>query len=1774
MIMRKLFILLGVMVISLILTACVGNQSTITPPTFTGVRVEYTNPVNNGEFLTFYRGKQETVLVEVTLNNPDNAEIKSVVINGYTHLSNKFTENSTNSVIYFELNVGNTLAETIYSVDRINYFTGDNSVSVTVTANNEFKVYVYKDVPTVARENYALNRSQISIDFNINDVDQVIIENSLKAYLYAGETLIESKEIASGLTTVNFTELLANRLYEVKIMAAYDLDDSNGVQNNVVLYSGSYSTLANGLPSASVTNVNITSNKVTFNVDFLDDDDVVLAGGLSVVIYNDDQEVETINISGSTSGLSFDNLLNDNDYVIKVLADYDLKDGLGTREANVLATHSFSTLPREVPLPALLNLDLRENSIEFDVFIDDPKDIIDETSLIANLYIEGVFVDAANLFNYHVDFQVNNLFANKEFTIEIVADYDLNNGLGVQADQVIFVQTYSTLENAIPFIDLQQVVVTQGYITIGLNVDDPNQTLMGAMDAVLYEEGVAVQTIAFDVDTNELIFDYPTVAGLTYYIEFFADYNLRDGSGAVYNQTLRRIVSFTAEAKAPVAEIKNVTTTPSSISLTVDVLDSDGTISPGDVAIYLYLEGVLQSSQVINVGNNVLTFTNLLSNNEYQIVVLSDFNLEDGSGLLIDQRLIRTYVMTDTKVIPTSTSSNTDATDTSISLDVEFVDIDGVIEAGSVLAKLFYKGIEVDSAMLTEGENFGVTFTGLLSNNNYKVVFYVDYDLNDGRGIIEEYEVGEVIIRTDPKLAPTADFLFADADEESITVDILIEDDFGVLSGDLKAVLMLDNVATGEEVDLTLGINSNVTFNNVYAGERYYVNIIADYDLNDGLSVYDDEILASDYILTSSYSDVNAFINNPTATINSISFDVEVLDPSSVITGNLQAVLYLNDVATGAVQPLVVGNNVNVTFAGIDSATDYMVQIEVDYDLNEITGPVVGAILDFVEISTNELSAPTVSFVNQVPDYDAFDIDIFVDNSDGTITGNLKAVLYKDDVAQPQEVALVAGMNLAVHFDTLLSDNEYEVKVFSDYDLNDDAGEQLNVELGSFFVTTLAKEVPATTSSNLLISYTQITFDLNVYDTFNVMTSSTLKAGLYINDVLQTEKLLFTNRVSFNLGGFLADYDFEIRITGNYNLDDGNGTIIGGTIESYNFTTKAYDAPSATISDVEINQNTVDVVVDVVDGSSVITGNLIAILYDKDDVALETIVLAVGRNEISFTYTVNYNEFYSVVVYTDYNVLDGNGTVADSILAEYVTSVHNKLIPQASVTNVVLGEESITFDATVHDNDLVIIALTTKAELYLDGVKVDELPLSTGANAGESFTSLLSNREYVIRLVTNYNNGDGNGVYTHFEMTFETMSTLAKDVPSAEIIADTVTATQIIVDIPVVDSDAISSSRNAVLLDADNTVLATTPLVVGNNINVTFSGLLGDSEYTINVEITYDLNDGNGNQTTIVASSTQATLGSVVPTSTINSTTPGLSQISVNYSFTDQDNVSTEQYLRIYQNNSLVQEQSIGAGINQTYVFTELAPNTDYVVTLESSYDLNDLDGLQSDVVLNTTSVSTDSLIAIDNEAIDKKTSTLDVIVDDYEGIVTGAFMTATLYQDAVPVDTYLVSVDAVTSIDMIALLSNYDYTLEFEATYDNGSGDVTEVVYTHEFTTNTLLKPLVTIQDFAAWTLTPNVVVDVTIATDDDNVVVDTSWTAYLYVDGVVQDSVDMYLANGSANPEGAGAITITFSGYAASGTEAYTVIIRANVDMNDEPATGAVLTDMASKTGINAGN
>jgi hypothetical protein len=797
---------------------------------------------------------------------------------------------------------------------------------------------------------------------------------------------------------------------------------------------------------------------------------------------------------------------------------------------------------------------------------------------------------------------------------------------------------------------------------------------------------------------------------------------------------------------------------------------------------------------------------------------------------------------------------------------------------------------------------------------------------------------------------------------------------------------------------------------------------------------------------------------------------------------------------------------------------------------------------------------------------------------DGTISGDLTVALYKDGILVPgQSFPLNVGLNSNITFSGLLSGNAYDVRVIGTYDLEDIAGEWVDVVLQQTTIVTVNAIVPSVIISNSLITRTSISFETVLQDLDDVFVDGSLTVALYV-DGIEVSSQDLTSDAQFDISGMLAGYSFEVRFFGDYDLNNGTGTETDQLLSTYSFTTLENAVPTASISNVTINQNDLVMNLSVTDVDNVITGNITAILYDDTDTALVTLTnLIVGDQTLVFPYDLGYDAYYRVVVYADYNLLDDTGLQTNEIIGgPRIINSFSERTPQVDIDNVVVTQDQITFDVEVFDNDNIIVGGTIEARLYLEGTLVATITnLVVGENNGLVFggapNELLSDRTFELRIITDYLKDDNNGVYANQLIGTEQATTNPKVAPVGEIFIDTVAATELIFDVIVTDIDSTATALVANLYDGSGTLVDTETLINGNNFNILFDNLTGATTYTLRLEFSYDLDDGDGEQDVLAAEVTQLTLQSVPPVGTIQSATSTLSQIEVTYSYNDIDGVSSEQFLRIYDGTTLVTELAIVAGDNQTHTFTGLTPNKEYTLTIESSYDLNDKNGTLEDVVLSTTSLTTDSFIEVIGSNIDEVSqNVLDILVDDYEDLLTDTQISVTLYEGATTISTYIVNDGSINSITLFNLLSLFEYTLEFEATYDLGAGPVTEVIYTYTFELEALALPEVSIEPLEFWTLTPTIEFDLTLGEDTMGVIVDNSYVAQLMVNGVVVETIDIDATYG--NPENA-VTTIAFT-TPTTGSDIYTVTILANVDLNEVPNEGAVQTAIGSMSGINAGN
>lgn len=184
----------------------------------------------------------------------------------------------------------------------------------------------------------------------------------------------------------------------------------------------------------------------------------------------------------------------------------------------------------------------------------------------------------------------------------------------------------------------------------------------------------------------------------------------------------------------PKIEILDISSDKTSVRYKIDMEDSDGVGAIDKVEL-------IKDGVIVSTNNGMLEgeFNNLLSGNRYKIKVNYSYDLNDGNGVI--NSFIEEDIDTIAKNKPSIKIDSKLVTDSSISADIVLDDVDSV---GVINSVTLYKGNEV----VAINSSKEVNFNDLDYYTDYKVVISYSYDLNDGKGMIEE--VYEKEFKTSP----------------------------------------------------------------------------------------------------------------------------------------------------------------------------------------------------------------------------------------------------------------------------------------------------------------------------------------------------------------------------------------------------------------------------------------------------------------------------------------------------------------------------------------------------------------------------------------------------------------------------------------------------------------------------------------------------------------------------------------------------------------------------------------------------------------------------------------------------------------------------------------------------------------------------------------------------------------------------------------------------------------------------------------------------------------
>ena len=364
-------------------------------------------------------------------------------------------------------------------------------------------------------------------------------------------------------------------------------------------------------------------------------------------------------------------------------------------------------------------------SISFDAQVVDLYSLIEKSGG----YAKAVLYDGVNMLTKDIkvgektNIVFDNLTPNTVYQYGVVALYDNLSGNGAKLDTLYKKAVYT--DTIVLFKDVQvgKESIDWGFVW---NESFANKQ-MSAIS--LWQNGAKVQ----DVDVTATRLD-----GLKSNNEYTLEATYKN----LQNQDETISIEFVTCAKAvPTVEIANVQSTQTEISFELDVTDTDNV---GAVTKIELLHG--DDEPIVASDLTSRSFENLLSNNDYTVKVTYTYDLNDGAG---KQQIVKTAdIKTKAKAMPSATISNLTSTQNTIECDIAYTDVDSV---GSVVEIALYR---LENKIKSVPFATHVSFDGLESGKEYKVVVECKYDLNDGKG--------EITANVDAKYSTLVDKIVVD----------------------------------------------------------------------------------------------------------------------------------------------------------------------------------------------------------------------------------------------------------------------------------------------------------------------------------------------------------------------------------------------------------------------------------------------------------------------------------------------------------------------------------------------------------------------------------------------------------------------------------------------------------------------------------------------------------------------------------------------------------------------------------------------------------------------------------------------------------------------------------------------------------------------------------------------------------------------------------------------------------------------------------------------------
>ena len=495
-------------------------------------------------------------------------------------------------------------------IDQENPFTEDESGK---NIENEIKSTL-DIIETGQKIYYATANEDIYINIHISNPDNYEIMSftlngkKYSSYMFENgsnmETLILKYNVGSKSGIQEYT------IDAIKYIDGADIKD--------VIMDGEKTVLAgvrvDNQVNATVSNVTIKTNSLSFDVKIVDEDSLILysQGWLKAVIYDGENIVATKDLTIGENVVFFDNLETSTLYQYAIVGYYDNLSGVGF-SMNLLYKEACYT--KAVVL--FDNVVVSQESIQFTLIWDSESQNKLLTSL--KLYRGNVLTELSVETT-----KVDDLLSDTIY--KLIAEY--KNGDNIESISLEF----KTEAKATPVVEIASPTKTQ--TSVGFVIDETDVDNVGTISKIelVHANGTVVADSLNVREFTDLLSDNTYTIKLTY------TYDLNDGVGL---QEIVKTLDIKTETKAkPSVTFDILEQLNDSISGVTKICDNDNTIIKSKLTISNYLgeiEQIENTSSFDFEGLNCFQF-------DYDISLTLVYNLNDGKGK--QQMLVSHYIPT------------------------------------------------------------------------------------------------------------------------------------------------------------------------------------------------------------------------------------------------------------------------------------------------------------------------------------------------------------------------------------------------------------------------------------------------------------------------------------------------------------------------------------------------------------------------------------------------------------------------------------------------------------------------------------------------------------------------------------------------------------------------------------------------------------------------------------------------------------------------------------------------------------------------------------------------------------------------------------------------------------------------------------------------------------------------------------------------------------------------------------------------------------------------